>query len=241
MSACATFLAELEAALAGPGGGLERLARHEHVGACAACGKRWREERALERLLARVPAPEVPAELAQRVRAGLGGVRAVQPSVPTTFQEHEHEPEAELEHLLAQAGAVTAPPELAKRVLRGLAPERARLRRPGRILALAAAVLLLTLGGWAWWTARERFGPRARAPVVVEEFDPLDIPLPPVGARLESDAELVAYALENWELLNDAEFEVWLASLDPLDQLLIENADEEFSEALFKPAPEEAR
>lgn len=230
MNACEVFLAELTEALAGAGGRLELLAAAPHARECASCARALRAERALERLLARVPAPEAPAGLAARVRAGLARVSAVPPAVPITYPQSE----PELDALLVRAGAVEVPPGLAKGVLRGLAPERARLRRPGRILALAAAVLLLALGGWAWWTARERFGPRAPGPIVVEEFDPLDIPLPPDDATLEDDAELVAYALENWELLNDAEFEVWLASLDPLDQLLIENADDELVETVLR-------
>ena len=204
MSACETFLAELTEALAGAGGRLEALAADDHARACAACARALRAERALDRLLARVPVPEAPAGLAERVRAGLARVSAVPPGMATTFADAE----PELDALLVRAGAVEVPPGLAKGVLRGLAPERARLRRPGRILALAAEVLLLSLGCWAWWTARERFGPRAPATIVVEEFDPLDIPLPPDGAALEDDPELVAYALEHWELLNDAEFEV---------------------------------
>ena len=174
-----------------------------------------------------MPAPVAPAELAARIRAGLARAERVSSLVQTTIDD------AELDTLLARAGTVSVPAGLAQGVLRGLAPERARRRRPGRLLALAAGVLLLATVGWAWWSARERIGPRAPAPIVVEEFDPVDIPLPPEGAPLESDAELVTYALENWELLNDAEFEVWLASLDPLDQLMIENADEEAVEAVL--------
>jgi hypothetical protein len=192
-----------------------------------------RAERLLERLLERDPEPVAPAGLVERVRAGLARHSRVEGDMHATHPV----PESELELLLARAGAVEVPSGLAKSVLRGLAPERKRLRRPGRLLALAAAALILVYSGWAWWSARERFTPRAPT-LVVEEFDPLDIPLPPADAALEEDAELVAYALENWELLNDAEFEVWLASLDPLDQLLIENADEELIESALA---EEAR
>jgi hypothetical protein len=230
MNACELFLADLTEALAGASGRLEALATEPHARECAACARRLRAENALERLLTCVPPPEAPAGLVERMRAGLLRASAVPPGVLLTYQA----PEPELDALLVRAGAVEVPVDLAQGVLRGLAPERARLRRPGRILALAAAVLLLSLGGWAWWTARARFGPRAPGPLVVKEFDPLDIPLPPDGAALEQDAELVAYALEHWELLNDAEFEVWLASLDPLDQLLIENADEELVESVLR-------
>lgn len=235
MNDCTSFRAALETALAGPGDALERLAGQDHVRACAACARALTDERALERLLARVPAPEAPAGLAARIRAGLAAERRVEEPVASAFTDPE------LDSLLTRAGRVEAPAGLSRRVLAGLAPERARRRRPGRILALAAAVLLAALGAWAFWTARERFGPRVPGPVVFEEFDPLDVPLPPADAPLESDAELVAYALENWELLNDAEFEVWLASLDPLDQLLIENADEELVDAVLDGIPEGAR
>ena len=227
MNPCASFLAALEAALAGPRDALELLAEVPHVHGCTSCARALARERALERLLARAPAPEVPSGLAARIRAGLAPERPVEAPVPTTFSDPE------FDGLLARAGAVESPPDLARQVLARLAPERARLRRPGRILALAAALLLALLGGWAWFRARERFGPRAPGPIVVEEFDPFDVPLPPEAVSLESDTELVVYALENWELLNDAEFEVWLASLDPLDQLLIENADEELLEGVL--------
>jgi len=227
MNPCASFRAALEAALAGPRDGLARLADEAHVRACASCARALADERALERVLARLPAPEAPAGLAARIRAGLAAERPVEAPVPT------HLSDPELDALLVRAGRVEIPADLGRQVLSGLAPERARLRRPGRILALVAALVLALLGGWAWFRARERFGPRTPGPLVVEEFDPLDVPLPPEAATLESDAELVAYALENWELLNDAEFEVWLASLDPLDQLLIENADEELLEGVL--------
>jgi len=235
MNTCDTFRAALAAALAGPRDGLERLVVEPHARVCGACAQALADERALERLLSRVPAPEIPLALSTRIRAGLAAAHPVEVSVPTTFSDPE------LDELLTRAERVEVPAGLARQVLAGLAPERARLRRPGRVLALAAAALLAFLGGWAWWTARERFGPRVPGPVVIEEFDPLDVALPPADLPLENDAELVAYALENWELLNDAEFEVWLASLDPLEQLLIENADEELMEAVLDAAPGSAR
>ena len=40
--------------------------------------------------------------------------------------------------------------------------------------------------------------------------------------ELEQDDELVAYALERWELLHDDDLDLWLASLDPDAQVLME-------------------
>jgi hypothetical protein len=53
---------------------------------------------------------------------------------------------------------------------------------------------------------------------------------------LEGDEELLEYAVENWELLHDEDLDLWLASLAPLDELLIELADEP---SWIETAPEE--
>jgi hypothetical protein len=60
--------------------------------------------------------------------------------------------------------------------------------------------------------------------------DEAELPRGPHGqaaelAALEADAELLAYVAERWELLHDADLDVWLASLAPLDELLVEYAD----------------
>ncbi|NOT30906.1 MAG: hypothetical protein HOP15_10710, partial [Planctomycetes bacterium] len=39
---------------------------------------------------------------------------------------------------------------------------------------------------------------------------------------LETDEELLAYTVERWELVHDEDLDVWLASLDPVDELLLE-------------------
>ena len=127
-----------------------------------------------------------------------------------------------LERLLERVPSPAAPPGLARRVLaglapaRGLEPERARrplrrgsaLAKPGRWAWLAAAGLLAALALWAW---RERRKPE-RPTLVLEPVE-----------ELEADEELLAYAVERWELLHDEDLDVWLASLDPMlveDELL---------------------
>src|SRR6185503_16018180 len=76
-----------------------------------------------------------------------------------------------------------------------------------------AAGLLVGLGFWGWTMAR------AAAPRV-------DL-AQGTGAELEADEELLTYAVERWELLQDEDLDLWLASLDPVDELLIEYAADE--------------
>src|SRR5262249_53591163 len=78
-------------------------------------------------------------------------------------------------------------------------------RRP--LLLVAAAVILAGLTTWIL------FRPAARRIETVQAPD------------LESDEELLTYTVEHWELLHDDDLDVWLASLDPTEELLIEYAD----------------
>jgi hypothetical protein len=216
--ACARFRAELEEALARGRERLARLASDEHARACARCRALWTNELGLERVLARVPAPEAPPGLARRVLAGLAAER--------------HDPAAglgagradELEELLASLPAPAAPAGLAGRVLAGLAPERAprRVRRPW--LLPCAAGLLAGLTFWAWTLRRPE---PARLELVLE-------PVP--DSELLADEELLAYAVERWELLHDEDLDVWLASLDPVDELLLEYELLEYDELLLQDA-----
>jgi hypothetical protein len=114
----------------------------------------------------------------------------------------------ELDELLERLPPPEAPAELSQRVLAGLAKARAP-RRPVMSLALAAAGVA-TLASVLFW--------RNGASPTVELAR---------GADLEADDELLIYAVENWELLHDDDLDVWLASLDPLDELLVEIAEGE--------------
>jgi len=114
--------------------------------------------------------------------------------------------DAALDALLEQVPPPAVPPGLARRVLAGVAPARRPRRRLGVWLA-AAAVLLVGLALWTWRTV----------PVPVESLEL-------AAGELEADPDLIAYAVEQWEVLHDEDIDVWLASLDPLDELLLEVA-----------------
>jgi len=208
---CKRFRAALEDAAGGPPERLAALADDSHVRACDACRRELARERGLERLLDAVPAPEAPAGLSRRVLAALASERS-----KAAAREHGHEHDAaegerELDELLARVPAPVVPAGLAARVLAGLAPVRApRATRPVslRRLVLVAAVVLVALGLWAWTKQRAR---REEAQLVDQS-----------DAALESDEELLAYTVERWELLHDEDLDVWLASLDPVDELLID-------------------
>lgn len=222
---CAIFRAELEQALAGPGGRLEALAAQTHPLGCASCRAELERERALEACLERDPAPERPAGLAARTLARLAEERR-------SAREQER-----LDRLLEVDPLPSAPVGLAQRVLHRLAPARARSRRRSGWLVAAAAILVL--GVWGWRT----LGSGAATPGEprVTETRPGELPGTQPDAQPEDEAELLAYALDNWELLQDEDLDLWLASLDPLDQAVLEYADSDlWSEPnAFEPAPAE--
>ena len=214
MSACAPFRVELERALAGPRGALARLAQYDHARTCAACRTELRREGGLEVLLEYPPAPEIPPGLARRVLAGLARERS--PAACTRLPEHGALGDGELDELLGRLPAPRVPSGLAERVLQGVAearePRRAKSGRRSWWLGVAAG-LLVGLGFWGWSVFRPA-APR------------VDLALG-TGAELEADEELLTYAVERWELLQDEDLDLWLASLDPVDELLIEYAVDE--------------
>ncbi len=100
------------------------------------------------------------------------------------------------------------------RVLAGLRAERAPAKWTllrGRGLALAAAVLalLLTIAG--------------RALLFRESSTPEEVAY--IRTELIDEDELIVYALENWELLMSDDIEVYMASLDPSERILLELED----------------
>jgi len=200
-SACESFRVELERASAGGGRALARLVAESHPRQCAACRAALAREQALERMLDAVPAPEAPPALARRVLAALAHERLAAPALE----------ERELDELLESVPAPRVPPDLPARVLAGLAPARGARRRRPRWAWLVAAGLLVAASLWA---VRSRAPEPARSPLVDAE-------------DLEGDEELLAYACERWEELHDEDLDVWLASLDPLDELLLEYAEED--------------
>lgn len=206
---CAEFRIALEAALAGPARRRAALAADPHLASCASCRAELAREERLERALSAVPEVPAPPALARRLLARLAPERAAGGGALD-------EPD-ELDELLARVPPPRVPPGLAGTVLAGLAPERARPRRrlgsrlgPAWLLAMAASLVL----GWLLFARRG-------AP---EELRP---ELARAALPLEADEELLTYALERWELLHDEDLDLWLASLDPVDELLMEVAGEE--------------
>jgi len=208
---CAEFRIALEAALAGPARRRETLAADPHLASCASCRAELAREQRLERALAALPEVPAPPALARRLLARLAPERA------TGGGELD-----ELDELLARVPQPRVPPGLAGTVLAGLAPERARAHRRGWsgrggwssqawLLAAAAGLVL----GWLLLVRRA-------APDEIRQEE-----LARAALALEADEELLAYALERWELLHDEDLDLWLASLDPVDELLMEVAGEE--------------
>jgi hypothetical protein len=132
--ACNEFRSQLERSLAGKveTGELRRLGWHEHLLGCPDCRALMQSEEALELLLASLPEPKLPPEMAQRILARLREVRgaevlarqAVDPLDALLDLDHE-----------------TAPPDLARRVLAKLGRERGALASGAREAPDAAARL----------------------------------------------------------------------------------------------------
>ncbi len=139
---CNDFRARLELALASRAEAreLEHLGWHEHLLGCADCRALLQSEEALELLLASLPDPELPPELAQRILARLRRAREAEVA-------RAGDP---LDQLLALDSPGESPPDLARRVLARLDPERARLRsqdeRLDRLLDLALGEIDVPVG-----------------------------------------------------------------------------------------------
>jgi hypothetical protein len=213
-TSCAEFRVLLEGAQAGGQDARTVLVQDAHARTCAACRAQLARELALDRLLAEMPVPAAPVALARSVLAALAEERArPAPAAEARAADPLGEDLGEFEALLGELPAPRIPGGLSERVLAGVAharPPRPR-RRPRWLLAVAASVAAVAL--WSWNASR---GHEAR--LEVAQGEPLD---------LEQDAELLAYAVERWELLHDEDLDVWLASLDPLDELLLEYAGDE--------------
>ena len=207
---CGPFRAELELALTGSRAAFERLGDHEHIHACAPCRAEHERERRLERLLERLPGPDVPARLSSRLMASLKRARS---EVESSLAGSGDLASAELDELLSRLPAPRVPADLAGRVLAGTVEARTS-RALGAAFRwrhlLVAAALLVALGVVLW---------RSRSSGEVEPVH--------TTANLEADEELLIYAVERWELLHDDDLDVWLASLDSLDELLMEVSDDE--------------
>jgi hypothetical protein len=177
----------------------------------------------LDALLERLPEPELPADLTERVLAGV-----------------------ELERLLDRLPMPAVPTGLAERVLIGLqgerssqAPEAAPILRPrfGRRLAAAAAVVLLLVAGRLLIDGRpgdtstlDREGDGSSVRVATHEREGGAQP-GETGALVAPEAELLEALdlLEDWELLMAEDVDLLLGSLDDADRelLLLGGSEEE--------------
>lgn len=213
-TSCAEFRSLLEEVQAGGQDARALLGDDAHARTCNACRAELARELALDRLLAGLPAPATPAALAHGVLAALAAERArPTPAAEASAVDSLAADLGEFEELLGELPAPRIPGGLSERVLAGVAharPARPR-RRFGWLLAVAASLAAVAL--WSWNASR---GDEAR--LEVAQGEPLD---------LEQDSDLLAYAVEHWELLHDEDLDVWLASLDPLDELLLEYAGDE--------------
>jgi hypothetical protein len=196
-AACHAFHAALERALGTTTARLAALAGDEHLASCVPCRRELERELRLERLLDRAEQPSSPPGLEARLLSRLKN--GDEPSLAGWN---------ELDDLLARVPEPRTPAGLAERVLAGVAVERAPRRSRGGLWALAAAGIALVF--FFLWRA-------GNAPGVELARQ----------AGMNEDEDLLIYAVENWELLHDDDLDVWLASLAPEDELLVEIAEGE--------------
>jgi len=208
---------------------LSSLSWNEHLLGCGDCRALLEAEEALETLLATLPQPHLPPQLARRVLARLRrGAERREDELDRLLEldadarapeglARRVRAEARLDMLLERARAVELPAALAARVLAHVAEERQLARRPflaRRSVRLAAAAgLLALLAAWAFW-------PRAR-----ETPEPRGLAGAPgnVDPRLLEHVEL----LEQWEFLRRNDLDALLSTLPHSDQLLFEMGSEE--------------
>lgn len=124
MNACRDFRTRLASLLSGRASSASfgELAWHEHLLGCADCRALVETEQALEELLASLPQPQLPPELAQRLLARLEPARG----------------DVALDLLLERGDAVAVPGALASRMLAKLDSARAAQREQVRLDALLA-------------------------------------------------------------------------------------------------------
>jgi hypothetical protein len=246
VNACEDFRERLAAALRGrPGPPTPNVAWHEHLLGCARCRALLLSEEALEAVLASLPEPELPPRLAQRLLARLAPERAptleglleldrvrAAPGLPERVLAGLAEARASavgergLDLLLERVPAPAVPDGLAARVLAATRPAPARPRFAVLRAALpwtaglAAAGLLGVLAWRAARPAREEIAP---APGLRSAAN---APNAPNATR---DAELLAAldVLERWDLLVDDDVALFLASVDPVEEELLDLAYDE--------------
>ncbi len=212
---------------------LIELGWQEHLLGCDACRELLEQEEALEVLLASLPEPQLPPELAARVIARLRGRSqqsldqllaldevGVPPGLADSVRASVRESRADdrLERLLELPPAPRVPALLAARVLAACRAERAsagqapRLERVGarrRVLLRAAALFVVSLALAGAW--------RLSRPAADEPSHGGFVAGGPNGFGFD-DEEVIANLplLEFWDLLDE---------LEPLEQDLITGLD----------------
>jgi len=246
MSACREFRDHLELALRGlpQPERLTPLSWDQHLLGCQACRELLDAEQALEMLLASLPEPALPPELVSRLLERLKRERSTRPvraldlddlldgapapELPSALAARILEgvgperriarEEAQLDRLLDSLPEPTAPSQLSARLLAGLRPERqpapfSLLRNTRLWVPLAAAGVLAAL-----WFSRSWRGTEAvpEQPVEIEIADTLEL----------NDEMAEAFdVLENWDHLQGSDLDLLLASIDEVDELLIEASE----------------
>ena len=223
---CHGFRAALEAELLGRPTEvrLSGLSWHAHLLSCADCRELLEREEALEVLLASLPDPRLPQELARRVLVRLREDRAA---------------ETRLDRLLDLDAEVRAPADLAKIVLQGLADARLDalldLDRAVDVPAGLAARTLARLAGERAPRRRRRVWPYAVAAGLLLAFlgriywlrtrpEPSRTVEPVVRVEPAPDPEMLAAldVLEHWDLLMQDDVDVLLSTLAPADVVLLD-------------------
>lgn len=247
--ACEAFRRSLAEALGGAPArrGTAELQWHEHLLACGECRSLLEAEEALDELLASLPDPHLPPDLARRVLARL----ALERQVPVDALEA-------LDRLLDSSPQPEVPAGLGARVLRGLRGVRAGEKRRGldellqlvpapevpddlaeRVLARVAPARAPERAGRPAATFRLLRGGRRLAAAAIVLGLGLGLGFLWTGTRARApepvDDELLATldVLENWDVLMSDDLDLLLVSLDPVDWTLLEidpgvlEADEE--------------
>jgi hypothetical protein len=167
ITSCQEFRSLLERSLEGglSDGELARLSWHEHLLGCGECRHILQAEEALEILLATLPEPKLPPQLAERVVSRLRAARRVESRLDALLEldradaapeklaasvlaglraERDAlaeaaaaEREAQLDRLLDLDRRVAVPKELARRVLAALEPERTTIAGASAPIELA--------------------------------------------------------------------------------------------------------
>ncbi|MBM3987817.1 MAG: hypothetical protein FJ294_07665 [Planctomycetes bacterium] len=251
MNTCRDFRSRLASLLAGRASSASfgEFAWHEHLLGCAECRALVATEQALEELLASLPRPQLPPELAQRLLARLESVRGDgeldtlldrggDVAVPGALAARilarlagaraAQCEQARLDALLARLPEPPVPADLSRRTLARLALARRTRRASPRRLALAAAALVVLAVG-AWTLVRNsRQEPDSNIDLAHGPAPRAPTVAPRERVLDEPPADLLASLdlLESWDLVIEDSIEADVLALDAFDALLLDISDE---------------